>query len=259
MANIDVTTVIGRSGAGPQVTMKEKITATSDLKTLVFEAIPNQISWGQIARISVPGGGIMTRANFFPLWRRMVLKFDCGLGATPGDAFYNVISISMNALNFLHAIESISITVDQQLVHTVSGGAQGALAQKYIDAVVKRMPEDASDGTSAFQYIYNLARQDVDPVEPKDKFTSYDDAIDGNLCMILSRGLDLSLLFDGLFTEADPRMFGNELSVEILMADMPPTINGMHGSLFVYGTDSACNGLQDTRSLFHLANLRVEI
>ena len=81
LANIDTTKVIGRSGC-PQVTMKEKIAATSDLKTLVY--IPNTVTWGQVARIAIPGGGVMHRADFWPLWKRAMIRFDFGLGVSPG-------------------------------------------------------------------------------------------------------------------------------------------------------------------------------
>ena len=69
LANIDTTKVIGRSGF-PQVTMKEKIPATSNLKTLVYEYIPNTVTWVQVARIAIPGEGVMQRADFWPLEAR---------------------------------------------------------------------------------------------------------------------------------------------------------------------------------------------
>ena len=117
LANIDTTKVIGRSGC-PQVTMREKVAATSDLKTLVYESIPNTVTWGQVARIAIPGGGVMQRADFWPLWKRVMIRFDCGMGVSPGPGR----SIRACALGILHAIESITITFDQQTV-TISGGS----------------------------------------------------------------------------------------------------------------------------------------
>ena len=103
-----------------------------------------------------------------------------------------------------------------------------------------------------------MARQELDLAATADKFLSYDGSTTA-LAMIVDRGLDLSLLFDGVFDKSDPRMFGSELIIETTMADLPPTLNGVHGSLLVYSTDVACDGTLDTRPLFHLANLRVEI
>ena len=211
LANIDPTSIVGRSGGGPQVTLKTKIAATPDLKTLTFESLPGRITWGQVARINIPGGAVLTRANYFSVWKSVLLRFDCGLGQIVGD----VTGIRMNVLGFLHAIESISILADQQVIHTVDGGSRGLIAQKYLDSILKRMPEDIHNGRSAAEYIYNLCRAGAD--SGPGVFTAYDESFDGALCNITDRGIDLSMLFDGLFTECDPRIFGGELIVEIVM------------------------------------------
>ena len=83
--NIDLTTLRGVSGGGPQKTLATKIQAFPDTKTLVFESIPSNCSWGMVSRTMVPGGSQIQRANFWPLWRRVLLRFDCGLGAPVGD------------------------------------------------------------------------------------------------------------------------------------------------------------------------------
>lgn len=258
LSNIDTVKIVGRSGGGPQITMQQKLTPDPECRTIVFESIPNKCTWGQVSRCNIPGGAVLTRANFFPVWKSVFLRFDCGLGANPGVAPAQVTGIAATCLSMLHAIESISIIVDQQIVHTVSNGAQGVIAQKYMDAVTKRMSEDVGDGQSANQYIYYMAREELDKNAAADKFLSYDPS-DTALSMITNRGLDLALIFDGIFDECDPRMFGSELIVEVTMADMPPTLGGVHGSLLVYSTNTACDGTLDTRPLYHLANLRVEI
>ena len=63
-----------------------------------------------------------------------------------------------------------------------------------------------------------------------DRFINYDDSMNA-FCMIVDQGLNLSLLTENLFSDLDPRMCGNELGAEITMADKPPTISGIHGSL----------------------------
>ena len=62
------------------------------------------------------------------------------------------------------------------------------------------------------------------------------DASTTALCMIMERRLDLSLIFDGIFEDSDPRMFGSKLIIEVAVVDLPTTLNGVHGSILVYNT-----------------------
>ena len=164
LSNIDTVKIVGRSGGGPQITMQQKLTPDPECRTIVFESIPNTCTWGQVSRCNIPGGAVLSRANFFPVWKSVFLRFDCGLNATPGVAPAQVTGIAATCLSMLHAIESISIIADQQIIHTVSNGAQGLIAQKYMDAVTRRMSEDVGDGQSANQYIYYMEQQGL-PME----------------------------------------------------------------------------------------------
>ena len=132
-----------------------------------------------------------------------------------------------------------------------------------MDAVIRNSGEDIDSGKSTAEWIYDLSRQDLytpDPnnVNDNDRFTNYDDSMNP-LCMIVDRGLNLSLLTENLYSDLDPRMCGNEMGIEITMADMPPTISGIHGSLLVYSMDVDADPAMDTRQLFKFTNLRAEI
>ena len=125
LSNIDTVKIVGWSGGGPQITVQQKLTPDPECRTLTYESIPNQVTWGQVSRCNILGGAVLARTNFFPLWKSFFLRFD--LGAAPGVAPAQVTDIVANCLSMLHAIESISAIVDQQVVHTVSNGAQGPL------------------------------------------------------------------------------------------------------------------------------------
>ena len=126
--NIDVAVLRGVSGAGPQKTLGTKIQSFPDTKTIVYEGIPNQLTWGMVSRIMMPGGPQLQRANFFPLWRRMMLRFDCGLD-TPVTEY--ITHIRMHPINILNCIEEITLLVDNQIVVSLQGGTQGLIVQKY--------------------------------------------------------------------------------------------------------------------------------
>ena len=64
--NIDVATLRGVSGAGPQKTLGTTIPSFPDTKTIVYEGIPSQATWGMVSRVMMPGGSTLQRANFFP-------------------------------------------------------------------------------------------------------------------------------------------------------------------------------------------------
>ena len=114
-------------------------------------------------------------------------------GCTPGADPVKVTGIAATCLSMLHAIESISFIADQQVVHTVTNGAQGLIAQKYMDAVIKRMADHVDNGQSANRFIYFMARQELDKNAEADKFLSYD-ANTTALAMLVDKGLDLSLI-----------------------------------------------------------------
>ena len=251
-ANVDHTSVVGVSGC-TQVTLKEKVQAFPDLKTLTFEGIPSsQIKWGMVSRISVPGGGQLERSNFYPVWRNMKLRFDCGLGQVVNF----VTGIKMCPLGYLNAIESIALTVDNQELMTVSGGTHGNLAQKYIDAIFRRAPQYPGE-TYFLNALFDLTRG-ADDTHGSNYFCRYDTSTDDSQAMMQDRGISLALLFDGLGEEIDPRMFGRELQIEVTLRDMPHTIDGKHGALMVYSAVGG-DGTEDTRNYFHFANMRVEI
>ena len=254
--NIDLVTLRGVSGSGPQKTLGTKIPAFPDTKTIVYEGIPNQVTWGMVSRVMMPGGSSLQRANFFPLWRRMVLRFDCGLD-TPVTA--GVTNIRMHPLCILNCIEEITLSADNQVVVSLQNGTQGLIAQKFVDSVIGRAPENTISGDSVAQFLHDLSRTSIDAAtNGANRFCSYETTAAGSL-MLTDRGLDLGLLFDGYTDMCNPAQFGRELMLEITLRDMPPTIGTVHGQLLCYSQEGAEAASADMRSSFKFTNLRVEI
>ena len=59
LSNIDTVKIVGKSGGGPQITMQHKLTPDPECKAIVFESIPNNVTWGQVSRCNVPGGAVL--------------------------------------------------------------------------------------------------------------------------------------------------------------------------------------------------------
>ena len=135
--NVDATTVIGVSAGSPQCTLKEKISAYPAEKLLTYGAIPPE------ARISVPAS-ITVKADCFPCWRHVLLKFNTGLRTMPA----NVTGVVMHTTNNLNQIDSIGLYFDNTLVHEITNGAQGVICQKYMDAVLARCDPSIDGGWS---------------------------------------------------------------------------------------------------------------
>ena len=89
-------------------------------------------------------------------WKRVMLRFDCELGVSPGVGR----AIRVRASGILHAIESITITFNQQVVYTINRGSQGGIAQKLMNAVIPNSEDVDSVKTSA-EWIYDLSRQNL--------------------------------------------------------------------------------------------------
>ena len=131
MATSNVSEVpFGVSAGGLQATLKEKIPPYSAEKRLVYPATPQEATWGQVIRVSAPAS-ITVRADTFPCWRRVLLRFDAGLRALAGD----VTECSMSVMGQLMAIESIACYFDNVKVHELDWGSNRLICQKYMDSV----------------------------------------------------------------------------------------------------------------------------
>ena len=194
---------LGVSAGGLQATLKEKIPPYSAEKKLVYPAIPQEATWGQVIRVSAPAS-ITVRADTFPCWRRVLLRFDAGLRALAGD----VTECCMSPMGHLMAIDSIACYFDNVKVHEIENGQAGVICQKYMDSVIRRSAADVCRGWASTPYLMELARQavtiDANPVH----FGSYDTLGGAGKAMLEDRAIDLSLLFDDLFTNFDPRCAG---------------------------------------------------
>ena len=105
-----------------------------------------------------------------------------------------------------------------------------------MDAVVRRASADLS-GWSLVPYLRDLARS----ANPH-SFGAYDTIAGAGNAI---RAIYLSLFFDDLFTNFDPRCAGREVRFECVLRDIPPTIGGIHGALLVYSVNGV--GATDTR------------
>ena len=157
----------------------------------------------------------------------------------------------MSAMGQLMAIKPIACYFDNVKVHELDGGSNGLIGQKYMDSVVRRVSADLS-GWSLVPFIRDLARN----ANPQ-CFGSYDTIAGPGSAMLPDQAIDLSLLFDDLYTNFDPRCAGREVRFEIVLRDIPPTIGGIHGALLVYSVNGA--GTTDTRQLWGWDNVRLEI
>ena len=64
--NIELSKLQGISGGGPQKTLGTKVLPYQDTKTLTFEAIPGNVTWGMVGRVQVPGGVRCSEPTFAP-------------------------------------------------------------------------------------------------------------------------------------------------------------------------------------------------
>jgi len=199
---------------GQQVTLKDNFQPVQT-SVISYPALPSTPTWSSIARLNIPAGE-SCRVGSYKEWISAHLCFDYGCGVTSpvGD----VTNISATPLQIINSFRSIELRCQEQSLFLLDNNDLGCITQMWMQNILKKSAPDIYTGASLLPHILGLHNYMVDYEFPGIDLLHA--RVYGTM-MIKNCRLDLSDVFNHLFSHVDPRGFGANLEIVIQMQDYP--------------------------------------